>query len=192
MAVDAVLGWPGALFARIGHPVSWLGGLIGALDARWNRACHTPAKRRIVPGKKLFAGVSDAQFHRASSAPTRPPTTHGMADAREQRARPTEHGIDRHRHQHRSRKSSSCPLSEVRAPLPDPPFTNFGKSWALANLDSGAAFRSEIPEPDLATSRSGTSDRRHPPASRLLTREKAAPLQALFRDLAFASAAIDD
>ena len=30
MAVDAVLGWPGALFVRIGHPVSWLGGLIGA------------------------------------------------------------------------------------------------------------------------------------------------------------------
>ena len=37
MAVDAVLGWPGAMFARIGHPVSWLGSLIGALDARWNR-----------------------------------------------------------------------------------------------------------------------------------------------------------
>lgn len=46
MAVDAVLGWPGALFARIGHPVSWLGGLIGALDARWNRPTDTPATRR--------------------------------------------------------------------------------------------------------------------------------------------------
>ena len=46
MAVDAVLGWPGALFARIGHPVSWLGGLIGALDARWNRPADTPARRR--------------------------------------------------------------------------------------------------------------------------------------------------
>ena len=42
MAVDAVLGWPGALFARIGHPVTWLGGLIGALDARWNRPADTP------------------------------------------------------------------------------------------------------------------------------------------------------
>ena len=48
MAVDAVLGWPGALFARIGHPVSWLGSLIGALDARWNRPTDTPAMRRLA------------------------------------------------------------------------------------------------------------------------------------------------
>src|ERR1700760_710246 len=48
MAVDAVLGWPGALFARIGHPVTWLGGLIGALDARWNRPTETPAMRRMA------------------------------------------------------------------------------------------------------------------------------------------------
>jgi adenosylcobinamide-phosphate synthase len=47
MSVDAVLGWPGALFARIGHPVSWLGSLIGALDARWNRVSDTPATRRM-------------------------------------------------------------------------------------------------------------------------------------------------
>ena len=45
MAVDALLGWPGALFARIGHPVTWLGGLIDALDARWNRSSNTPAMR---------------------------------------------------------------------------------------------------------------------------------------------------
>lgn len=48
MAIDAVLGWPGALFARIGHPVSWLGGLIGVLDARWNRMTDTPAMRRLA------------------------------------------------------------------------------------------------------------------------------------------------
>jgi adenosylcobinamide-phosphate synthase len=48
MAVDAVLGWPGALFARIGHPVSWLGSLIGALDARWNRPSVTPTMRRLA------------------------------------------------------------------------------------------------------------------------------------------------
>jgi adenosylcobinamide-phosphate synthase len=48
MAVDAMLGWPGALFARIGHPVTWLGSLIGALDARWNRASDTPAMRRLA------------------------------------------------------------------------------------------------------------------------------------------------
>ena len=32
MGVDAVLGWPSVLFARIGHPVTWLGSLIGVLD----------------------------------------------------------------------------------------------------------------------------------------------------------------
>jgi adenosylcobinamide-phosphate synthase len=48
MAVDALLGWPGALFARIGHPVTWLGSLIGVLDARWNRASDTPTARRMA------------------------------------------------------------------------------------------------------------------------------------------------
>ena len=28
MVVDTLLGWPDALFARIGHPVTWLGALI--------------------------------------------------------------------------------------------------------------------------------------------------------------------
>jgi adenosylcobinamide-phosphate synthase len=37
MAIDWVLGWPGAFYARIGHPVTWLGRLIDMLDARWNR-----------------------------------------------------------------------------------------------------------------------------------------------------------
>lgn len=37
LAVDALIGWPDWLYRRIGHPVTWLGRLIGALDARWNR-----------------------------------------------------------------------------------------------------------------------------------------------------------
>ena len=37
MAIDCVLGWPGAFYVRIGHPVTWLGRLIDILDARWNR-----------------------------------------------------------------------------------------------------------------------------------------------------------
>jgi adenosylcobinamide-phosphate synthase len=48
MAVDTLAGWPGALFARIGHPVTWLGGLIGALDTWWNRPTDTPAMRRLA------------------------------------------------------------------------------------------------------------------------------------------------
>ncbi|TPE49770.1 adenosylcobinamide-phosphate synthase CbiB [Amaricoccus solimangrovi] len=46
LGVDAALGWPDGLFARIGHPVTWLGRLIGALDRRWNRGA--PWRRRLA------------------------------------------------------------------------------------------------------------------------------------------------
>ncbi|MCC0077531.1 MAG: cobalamin biosynthesis protein CobD [Rhodobacter sp.] len=36
MVIDAAIGWPDALFLRIGHPVTWLGRLIATLDARLN------------------------------------------------------------------------------------------------------------------------------------------------------------
>lgn len=45
LALDALMGWPDAAFARIGHPVSWLGRLIAALEARLNRAAAPPAAR---------------------------------------------------------------------------------------------------------------------------------------------------
>ena len=48
MAVDALLGWPSRLFARIGHPVTWLGRMIGAIDAAWNRQSDPPAFRRTA------------------------------------------------------------------------------------------------------------------------------------------------
>lgn len=37
MALDAAFGWPAGLFRRIGHPVTWLGRAISALDRRMNR-----------------------------------------------------------------------------------------------------------------------------------------------------------
>jgi adenosylcobinamide-phosphate synthase len=37
LVIDAALGWPRALFRRIGHPVTWIGALVAALDRRWNR-----------------------------------------------------------------------------------------------------------------------------------------------------------
>lgn len=48
MAVDALTGWPSPLFARIGHPVTWLGRLIGVIDRGWNRASDPPAIRRVA------------------------------------------------------------------------------------------------------------------------------------------------
>jgi adenosylcobinamide-phosphate synthase len=48
MAVDAVAGWPDALFARLGHPVTWLGRLITAFDERCNREADSPLQRRVA------------------------------------------------------------------------------------------------------------------------------------------------
>lgn len=48
MTVDALMGWPGALFARIGHPVTWIGRLISLLDRSWNRSADAPSIRRIA------------------------------------------------------------------------------------------------------------------------------------------------
>src|SRR5579871_5013003 len=48
MAMDALVGWPDRLFARIGHPVTWLGKAIAALDARWNRDADPASTRRAA------------------------------------------------------------------------------------------------------------------------------------------------
>jgi adenosylcobinamide-phosphate synthase len=48
MVADALLGWPNRLFARIGHPVTWLGRVIAALDTRWNRETDAPSIRRAA------------------------------------------------------------------------------------------------------------------------------------------------
>ena len=42
LILDAAVGWPNAMFRRIGHPVTWLGRLISALD----RALNTGSARR--------------------------------------------------------------------------------------------------------------------------------------------------
>ncbi|MCE6951061.1 adenosylcobinamide-phosphate synthase CbiB [Cereibacter sphaeroides] len=44
MGADAAWGWPDRIHARIGHPVTWIGRLIAALDRRWNQG--TPEQRR--------------------------------------------------------------------------------------------------------------------------------------------------
>ena len=36
LALDLAIGWPAWLYARIGHPVTWLGALISLLEGRWN------------------------------------------------------------------------------------------------------------------------------------------------------------
>ncbi len=46
LAIDTAFGWPASLFARIGHPVTWIGRLISWLDQHTNRG--TPAQRRAA------------------------------------------------------------------------------------------------------------------------------------------------
>lgn len=36
LGLDLAIGWPAWLYARIGHPVTWIGGLIDALERRLN------------------------------------------------------------------------------------------------------------------------------------------------------------
>ncbi|MEZ5685585.1 MAG: adenosylcobinamide-phosphate synthase CbiB [Paracoccaceae bacterium] len=52
--IDALIGWPDLLFRRIGHPVSWLGRLISALEVRLNRGDRA---RRLWAGALTVALV---------------------------------------------------------------------------------------------------------------------------------------
>jgi adenosylcobinamide-phosphate synthase len=70
VALEAGVGYPDALFRRIGHPVVWLGGLISALDRRLNRESDSFGRRRlmgiiaigIVVITAALAGVALAQL----------------------------------------------------------------------------------------------------------------------------------
>ena len=48
MAIDAAIGWPDALYRRIGHPVTWIGALITALEARLNHGAARRAKGMLT------------------------------------------------------------------------------------------------------------------------------------------------
>lgn len=65
LALDAALGWPDRLYARIGHPVTWLGALIAALEARLNRG---GVWRRRAMGAGCVAMVLAAAVSPAAAA----------------------------------------------------------------------------------------------------------------------------
>ena len=48
LVIDAVLGWPPTIHARIGHPVTWIGAMISALDRNFNREDTSETKRRLA------------------------------------------------------------------------------------------------------------------------------------------------
>ena len=47
LVMDAAFGWPARFYTRIGHPVTWLGGLIAWAEQRWN---HGAARVRFWAG----------------------------------------------------------------------------------------------------------------------------------------------
>lgn len=48
LLLDGIIGWPGWLYRRVGHPVGWLGLLISAGDRRWNKERSAFAARRLA------------------------------------------------------------------------------------------------------------------------------------------------
>lgn len=59
LGVDSVFGWPNALFRAIGHPVTWIGKLISALD-RWINLEGADEGARRVAGIVTVAVVTGA------------------------------------------------------------------------------------------------------------------------------------
>src|SRR5258707_935407 len=55
LVIDAGLGWPAAVHARIGHPVTWIGALISVLDRTLNREDSSKATRRVTG---IFMAIS--------------------------------------------------------------------------------------------------------------------------------------
>ena len=60
LLIEAAIGYPARLFAWIGHPVTWIGALIGALDRSLNRESMSFAIRRLagVAALLILLGVT--------------------------------------------------------------------------------------------------------------------------------------
>src|SRR3979411_2761133 len=58
LLIELMVGYPDRLARAIGHPVSWIGRLIGVLDSAWNRAAAGDCTRPIMGGLAvLLVGV---------------------------------------------------------------------------------------------------------------------------------------
>jgi adenosylcobinamide-phosphate synthase len=54
LSVEAVFGYPGRLYTWIGHPVTWIGRLIGRLDRSLNREAWPDGQRRLAGALALL------------------------------------------------------------------------------------------------------------------------------------------
>ncbi len=48
LGLDALFGWPKVLYARIGHPVTWIGAVIAWADRSFNKPERSAARRRFA------------------------------------------------------------------------------------------------------------------------------------------------
>jgi adenosylcobinamide-phosphate synthase len=53
LLIEALIGYPAPLYRAIGHPVTWIGGWIGWLEAQLNRTSLSFAERRALGGLAL-------------------------------------------------------------------------------------------------------------------------------------------
>ncbi len=60
LAVEALVGYPPALFKRIGHPVAWIGALISATEARFNSDRFSAPVRRALGVLSLLLWLAAA------------------------------------------------------------------------------------------------------------------------------------
>jgi adenosylcobinamide-phosphate synthase len=72
LALDAAIGWPPAVYARIGHPVGGVARVIGWCERRWNDPARSDRARRlagvatigiVAGGAAALAGLAAAAAH---------------------------------------------------------------------------------------------------------------------------------
>ena len=56
LLVERAAGYPAETYRRIGHPVTWIGRLVGRLDEHWNHDGAAPAARRLA-GQRALAVI---------------------------------------------------------------------------------------------------------------------------------------
>lgn len=57
LVLEACIGYPRALFAAIGHPVTWIGRLLEKLERAWNRPTFPEGTRRVLGVVTVLAFV---------------------------------------------------------------------------------------------------------------------------------------
>lgn len=77
LALDAAIGWPSALYRRIGHPVGLFARIVAACEKRWNDPSHSETARRsagialvliLVVGVGTLGFVVQLSVHRLLGA----------------------------------------------------------------------------------------------------------------------------